>query len=288
MNRLDDTELARRELRRIAERELPGARQVADHSWSNGESVVIEFADAGGIGWIGKWNRHRAVHDREVTALRDWAPQLGPGRAPRLRFADDDAMIMITDRLPGTAGTADCPDAYRQAGALTRALHELAPAGVESDHAERLAGEARAWLTEQPDAFGSEDVDFINATIGAISGLPAPRIGSIHNDNQPRNWIIADDGTLGMIDFGRAQIDLYVRDFERMVFAEWRDRPDLSAAFFDGYGRTLSADERALINCRGAYQALGTVVWSRRHGDPDYERHGRDLFGQVRRELTGR
>jgi thiamine kinase-like enzyme len=193
---------------------------------------------------------------------------------------------MITDRLPGRAGTAEAPDAYRQAGALTRTLHEVVRAGTEDDHAAKLAAQSDAWLLEQPDAFGPEDVSFITAMYAELDRLPPPRIGSIHNDNQPRNWIVADDGTLAMIDFGRAEIDLYVRDFERMVFAEWRDRPDLAEAFFDGYGRSLSADEQALIMCRGAYQAHGTVVWSRRHNDPDYERHGRDILEQVRRRLS--
>ncbi len=286
MTRIDETDASRRELQRIARRELPGSSQVADLSWPNGESVVIEFADPRGGGWIGKWNRHQAVHDREVTALRDWAPRLGPGRAPTLRFADDDAKIMITDRLPGTAGTAVTPDAYRQAGALTRILHDLVPAGTEADHAAPLSGQIEDWLIEQPDAFAAGDVAFIRSMIDELARLPEPRRGSIHNDNQPRNWIVADDGTLAMIDFGRAEIDLYVRDFERMVFAEWRDRPELSAAFFEGYGHPLSADEQALILCRGAHQALGTVVWSRRHGDPDYERHGHDILDQVRRQLA--
>ncbi len=282
------TEAARRELRRIVRRELPEAREVADLSWPNGESVVIEFAEPEGAAWIGKWNRHQRVHEREVTALREWAPRLGPGRAPTLRFADDDTLIMITDRLPGRAGTADSPDAYRQAGALTRTLHDLVQDGTEADHAGQLSEQVEGWLVEEPEAFGADEVAFIRTMINEIAGLPEPRRGLIHNDNQPRNWIVADDGTLAMIDFGRAQLDLYVRDFERMVFAEWRDRPELSEAFFDGYGDPLSADERALILCRGAHQAVGTVVWSRRHGDPDYERHGRDILEQVRRQLSRR
>jgi thiamine kinase-like enzyme len=57
-----------------------------------------------------------------------------------------------------------------------------------------------------------------------------------HGDNQPRNWLVDDTGTIRLIDFGRAGIDAWIRDIDRMYFAEWAADPDLEDAFFDGYG----------------------------------------------------
>ena len=47
--------------------------------------------------------------------------------------------------------------------------------------------------------------------------------------------------------------------------AEWRARPDLRDAFFDGYGRALTdAEEQALV-CIGAVAATTTILWARAH-----------------------
>lgn len=279
---LDTHDDARSELAGFVARTLPDAVEIADHSWPNGESIVVEYRTGQGMVRVAKRHLTRRSYVRESAALRDWAPRLGPGRAPTLFDSDDDLKIIITDRLPGAAGTADTPDAYRQAGELTRILHGIDVRGTQPDQAARMSDQIEEWLRRAPGVFSPADVDFIHGLVRQADRLADPGLGSIHNDNQPRNWIVDQEGKLAMIDFGRAQIDLYLRDFERMTYAEWIDRPDFAEAFFDGYGRRLTDDDEAMITCRGAIQGMGTVIWSREHDSPEYEQHGWRILDRVR------
>lgn len=283
---MSDLDAARVRARDFVRTALPTAQEVADHSWPNGESVVLEYADPEHGPVIVKHHLVTKAYESEARALRDWTPRLGPGRAPTLITADDDSGIMITDRLPGSAGTAAGPDAYHQAGRLTADLHAIEPSGPQPDQAERMLRKVDQWLRRAPGVFADTEVDLFRSCAAAAGELPDPQAGSIHDDNQPRNWVLSPTGRLAMIDFARAKLDLYLHDFERMVFAEWTDRPELADAFFDGYGRRLSDDESAMITYRGALQGMGTVIWSREHGDPGYEQHGWRLIDRVRRALS--
>ncbi|MFC7619100.1 phosphotransferase [Microlunatus sp. GCM10028923] len=286
MTETSTLDAARDRTRDFVRQTRPGAVERADLSWPNGESVVLEYDDPEAGPVIVKHHLKASAYVSEVGALRDWAPRLGPGRAPTLVAADDEAGIMITDRLPGSAGTAATPDAYHQAGRITALLHGIEPAGTQPDQAGRMLRKIDQWLRRAPGLFGPADVDLVRSCAEAAGELPDPEAGSIHDDNQPRNWVLSPAGRLAMIDFARAKIDLYLHDVERMVFAEWVDRPELADAFFDGYGRRLTDDETALLTYRGALQAMGTVIWAREHGDSGYEQHGRRLLEQVRRTLS--
>lgn len=286
MTEISPLAAARDRTRAFVRRTRPKAVERADLSWPNGESVVLGYDDPEAGPLIVKHHLNASAYAGEVRALRDWAPRLGAGRAPTLVAADDETGIVITDRLPGSAGTAATPDAFQQAGRLTALLHGVEPAGMQPDQAGLMLRKVDLWLRRAPGLFAPADVDLIRSCAEAAGELPDPAAGSIHDDNQPRNWILSPDGRLAMIDFARAKLDVYLHDVERMVFAEWIDRPELAEAFFDGYGRRLSDDETALLTYRGALQAMGTVIWAREHGDPGYEQHGWRLLDRVRRTLS--
>jgi hypothetical protein len=130
---------------------------------------------------------------------------------------------------------------------------------------------------------GPAELDFVRAQIATMESLPTPRNCPIHNDNQPRNWLTDADGTVRVIDFGKAKRDVQLRDFERMRHQEWRGRPDLRDAFFDGYGRRLTAAEEQTLACIGAVAAVTTILWARAHADEEFERHGRRTLEHLRR-----
>lgn len=245
-----------------------------DRSWPHGESTVLEVRDAGDAPWIVKQVREPDVFTREVRALRDWAPRLGEGRAPRLLAAVASRSLIIMDRLPGRAGTAATTAQFRQAGRLIRRLHEVEPTTADPDHPRRAAANVDGWVRRVPGVLGAADLDFVRGRIRTLESMPAVRSGPIHNDNQPRNWLTDADGTVRLIDFGKAKRDVQLRDFERMQYQEWRDRPDLRAAFFDGYGRALSDGEEEALTCIGAVAAATTILWARSHGAEHFEQHG--------------
>jgi Ser/Thr protein kinase RdoA (MazF antagonist) len=248
---------------------------VRDRSWDHGEATVLEVRDAGGTPWIVKRVGRPQTFERETRALRDWAPLLGDGRAPRLEATDPERSLLVMNRLPGRACVASTTAEFRQAGRLIRRLHDAEPATPDPDYPARAGVDVDRWLHRVPGVADRADVDFVRAQIALMGSMPPALTVPVHNDNQPRNWLSDADGTVRVIDFGKARRDILVRDFERMQQAEWRDRPDLRDAFLDGYGRPLTDAEERMLACVGAVAALTTVLWGRAHGDRAFEDHGR-------------
>jgi Ser/Thr protein kinase RdoA (MazF antagonist) len=259
-----------------------------DHSWPHGEATVLEVRTADGRAWIAKQVRDPAVFAREVRALREWAPRLGPGLAPRLVAAVADRSLLVMEKLPGVAGVATTGAEYRQAGRLIRRLHDAEPATADAGCPARMAANVDGWVRRVPGVVGAAELDFVDAQLRLMASMPAARSGPFHNDNLPRNWLTDTDGTVRIIDFGKAKRDVQVRDFERMWHGEWLDRPELREAFFDGYGRGLSDAEEQMLACLGAAAAVTTILWARAHADEPFERHGRRTLELLRRRDRAR
>jgi hypothetical protein len=255
---------------------------VGDRSWDHAEAHVIEVTDARGVGWMVKHCFRSRVFERETDALRDWAPAIGAGRAPELRASDRETQTFITRRLPGTAGVAATPDAFRQAGALTRRLHDSGPVTPVPDLAASVAEQMESWLARMPGVADPADVDYARGRLRDFAKLPPTFEVRCHNDNQPRNWLVTDDGTVALIDFGRAKINVWLRDVERMYFAEWRDHPELQEAFLRGYGRELSDADIEWLRCMGIGGSIGGRLWAREHHAPAFEQHHVDMLDRIR------
>ncbi|SIO88508.1 SCP1.305, unknown, len: 296aa [Nocardiopsis sp. JB363] len=106
---------------------------------------------------------------------------------------------------------------------------------------------------------------------------PATPVVYRHGDYATRNWLWDPRRGLGVIDFAKAAPGPLVEEFVWLHGAVWLQRPDLRAAFFDGYGRELSqAEERALqlltVRLAASYLATGltqgdaALVERGRHG----------------------
>ena len=117
---------------------LPGpfaalARQVAgqitdvtDCSWERDTSAVWRLSSASGGCWYLKRHSSDRFHAREVAALRDWAPALGPGRVPELAAVDPEILVMVVTAVPGEPVPGLSLSA--RAGWLTRADLRRRPA----------------------------------------------------------------------------------------------------------------------------------------------------------------
>jgi len=226
---------------------LPGAEHVADLSWGivgttvlrmrhEGRDVVVKAGDAA--------DRHIA---RELRAHREW---LGPwhGSAPELLHGDADAKLLVTGYLPGelVEGRPEetDPGTYRQAGRLLAPLHEQA---------------------------GTVDHGYERRMRERALGHPVPT----HGDWQPRNWLVPD-GVVAVIGLGRADLRPAHTDLCRLEVQQFRGRPDLDAAFVDGYGRdprTQPGWRRELLR-----EAIATAVWAFRGGDEAFERQGHRMI----------
>jgi hypothetical protein len=258
---------------------------VCDMSWKLGDNKVVEVSDRNGRRWIAKAVLHREGYERELRGLRRWAPALGGG-APALLAADDERQLLIIASRPGrlaeeTTAETD-PAVHEQAGRLTRLLHDAEPPVMNPNAGGATARKLEVWiargsglLSEQDIEFGREEVRPL-ATFGPVPTVPC------HLDNQPRNWLVDDAGTVSLIDFGMCKQDVWVKDMRRLYVQQWVGRPDLRDAFYAGYGRTPTEADLVLLRCYLAYSALSTVVWAREHGDASFEEQGRRTLAELR------
>jgi len=259
---------------------LPAYEVVDDMSWGVLETTVLRVETPGGPRVVkagGPADHHLA---REIRAHREWTgPWVAGGRAARLIEADAEAKLLLTEYLPGRLvqddpAAAD-PATYEQAGALLAAFH--AQTSVVDDTFERRANaKSLSWL-EGPHRIVPDDVARLRALIAGWPEPPAVCVPT-HGDWQPRNWLI-DDGTLRVIDFGRADLRPPLEDFERLDSGEFVGRPDLAAAFTSGYG---SDPRRSPAWQRQRTRAgISAACWSFRFGVRELEQRGLRMIAEV-------
>jgi len=259
---------------------LPGAEVVKDHSWGLVGTTVLELRHDGAR-FIAKAGDESDQHiARELRAHRNW---LGPltlrGRAPLLAQADEAAKLLVTHYLPGDLVVGSDherhPDTYRQAGELLARLHEQF--AVEDDDFETRAKEkALDWLAK-PHRIAPEVVARLSAE---VESWPTPRVTLVptHGDWQPRNWLV-QDGTVSVIDFGRADLRPPLTDFARLAVQQFRSDSALEAAFLDGYGG--DPREPAAWHRNRVREAIGTAVWAYQVREESFERQGHRMIAEA-------
>jgi hypothetical protein len=72
-----------------------------------------------------------------------------------------------------------------------------------------------------------------------------------------------------------------VHDLVRLSHQQFVGRPELEAAFYDGYARMVGASETDLWRLEHLNQAIGTVVWANQVGDAAFEQAGRTMLERV-------
>ncbi|MEY9846150.1 L-amino acid N-acyltransferase YncA [Streptacidiphilus sp. BW17] len=260
----------------------------------HGTPVVWEVEDRNGHGWYAKRHNNRLMFDRETRAYDEFVPALGARRTARLAGRNPEGLLIVTRAVKGLPLSVAQLDpvlereAYRQAGVLAARLHGQHPpedavhAPTPWDVQRRRALDLALDL-----ALPAEDV----AVLAAATAAPPPvlPVAVCHGDYSPRNWLVerADAGLrLRVIDFERTSVEEPVRhDLMRVLYQLTPGRPALREAFFDGYGRTLSAEEESA--CRGwaAIDCPSALKWAREHQDKEilaYARTALDLLRSPR------
>lgn len=246
---------------------------VSEHGWGLVDTVVLRVRSQGRdltVKAAGATNHHIG---RELDAHERWTgPLLVGDRSPRLLHADRDANVLVATWLPGELaqdGPAQHdPQVHRQAGELLARLHgqvSRVDDGWESAQRTRLL----TWLG-RAHRIPQEQEEQVRQL---VAGWPdeATRVVPTHGDYQPRNWLW-DDGTVRVIDFGRAAWRPAMTDLARLATQEWVGRPELEDAFLAGYGpdpREAGAWARMLVA-----EAVGTAAWAHQVGDEPFEAQG--------------
>ncbi|GAA4122324.1 hypothetical protein GCM10022415_26240 [Knoellia locipacati] len=252
---------------------LPGAQVVRDHSWGLTSTVVLEVAvdDRTYAVKAAAPDDHHLVH--ELRAHAQWLePWTSVGAGPILRFGDESARILVTEWVPGSlvqgSGAEGETETYRQAGALLARMHGQS-AVEDPGHEGRETARMLAWL-DRPHGIPGDQVERVRAEVERWPDDVAVLVPT-HGDWQPRNWVV-DDGTVRVIDLGRADLRPAYTDWARLAVQQFVGRPDLERAFVEGYGsdpREPRAWRRQLLR-----EAVSTAAWAHQVGDEGFEAQG--------------
>lgn len=264
----------------LVESFLSSPSLVKDHSWGLVDTVVLHVASHSGDAIVkagGTSNHHL---EREISAHEGYtAPLLAVGGAAKLIGASRDANVLVTEYLPGHlvegAAAEFEPDTYVQAGRLLRRFHDQA-ASSDSDFERAMTEGILAWLdTDHRIAPAAERA----ARRILTDYRPEPvTVVPTHGDWQPRNWLV-HDGSVTVIDYGRFGFRPAASDLCRLAAQQWREDPELEAAFLRGYG----ADPRdpTLWPMLQLREALGVAVWAYQVGAKEFEAQGHRMLDEA-------
>jgi aminoglycoside phosphotransferase len=253
---------------------------VADRSWPHGVSTVIEVRSVNGKSMIVKSPADVAKFDAELHAYVRWAPVL-VGHVPELIASDRSRRLLIVSKLRGEIGDLSVAT-FREAGRLLRLLHGAEPPTPIVGFADSCRARFDTWMQRaRPGVLSGAEVDFVDQKVARLDGLPDPEGVPCHRDWQPRNWLTASDATVSVIDFGNSRVGHWFQDFERMWWTEWRTNPGLGRAFFEGYGRELSAVDREQLRATSILWLFTTIVWADEVGDAPFGDHARARLGDA-------
>jgi tRNA A-37 threonylcarbamoyl transferase component Bud32 len=250
---------------------------VADHSWPLQDTTVLQVRahsdDADHLVKASPTSHHIG---REIAAYQDFLSHLDLP-APRLEHADPDAGILVTTYLPGgivQGSPAEAnPETYRQAGQILGRLQ--VPGEWSEDYVARLVASTRRRAQEAAGLVPAAQLIEIEGRL-RVRGRPV-RLHLTHGDFHPRNWLI-HDGSVAVIDFGRAAQRSWVSDLTRLRTQQFVGHPELEEAFMAGLGRPLTTDDADLLALETLHEALGIVTWSHRVGDTPFEDRGRAVI----------
>jgi Ser/Thr protein kinase RdoA (MazF antagonist) len=248
-----------------------------------------------------KTHRDRSHWENEVHAYEQWAPAFDDFAPRLLAVHAEEPMALLISELPGTVleGVELTPTqaqaVWRAAGQALAGLHSL-PAGEYFGSCRRdgaCAGspvyDARQYVSSKIEeqverglrgAYLSEDeLAVVHVACALLPAFDGERPAPCHRDYCPANWLVNPNGVwTGVIDFEFSGWDVRAADFTRYPNWDWIARPELSEAFFEGYGRRFTpAEEQQRLVAHVQY-ALDAVVWGMENSYFGFAADGRQAF----------
>jgi aminoglycoside phosphotransferase len=278
---------------------------MSDHSKAHGDHESSTCRLSASIGYCYLKVHQTLSHwHNEVHAYEQWAGAFGD-HAPRLlAVRDESPLALVVTELPGRVvehmllPRSQEQAIWQAAGAALITLHDLemgncfGPCFRDGSCAEAYSKNAEEYVSrrfkQQVDqatrgGYISEDeLSTIQAVYELIPAFEGERPLPCHRDYCAANWLASQQGAwMGVIDFEFAYWDVRVADFSRDPEWSWIRRPDLVAAFFEGYDRSLTpAEEQQLLVAHTEY-ALSAILWGRDYAFYGFEQEGRESLAHI-------
>jgi aminoglycoside phosphotransferase len=254
---------------------------LRQHSRHKRDQAVLEVLTADGERIFAKQVRQERHWTAERRAYRNWTLALR-GRTPRLLAANRPMQSLLLSSVPGSQPHLFDLVAHREAGHVLRMIHESRPprrggppVGV------RVAQKLEFTLSRTSGLLRDDETRFAREQAGQLGSSPLRDRVPCHGDYRPHNWIVDDDGVLRVIDFGEARWHVPVFDLTRLSFGVWWDRPDLYAAFLEGYGREPDDAERHFVRLHLVITGVVAIAYAREHGLGAREAFARERLRQL-------
>ena len=296
-----------------------GFAVCGEQSHGHGEGRIWKLQETdGAICWL---KAHRRPHKwaQEAAFYHEFLPFAPPdfrAQTPRLLAQtgeNETFRALLLSGLPGvpletTAHLSPETErtAWQKAGRYLAAFHALPLPGAAQFGAIQRSGGVRphppstsasAFITLDlqnaltPPANGTSALqpderalgERIMAEAGAAFADDPPVL--CQRDFGPRNWIVdAQTGAwIGVLDFEHTRRDVRVSDFAKLYDGPFAARPDLEAAFWQGYGPWPDTEENFAAQLRlvRITQALSQIKWARAHSDAAFEAQGHDALTRL-------
>jgi hypothetical protein len=271
------------------------ADQTRDHPGKR--TGALRLRTAGGVCYV-KILRDRARWESEVHGYEQWAPAFGNFAPKLLAVREIEPLAVVISELPGkimegTSFSVEQEHAiWRDAGHKLAALHDsgtgecFGPCRRDGACLGRPVRDAVEYVSAEFEnlierglrigCLDDKELAIVRAARKRIPAFAGERPVACHRDYGPANWMVGADGNwTGVIDFEFAYWDVRVADFTRYPGWEWISRPDLIAAFFEGYGRALSGAEEQQCLVGHVLYALGAIVWGEENDYHGFAAEGR-------------
>jgi hypothetical protein len=183
------------------------------------------------------------------------------------------AVVTMVGNLAGLHPFLE-PQGARAVWLTMHAPERPAAAAMAADKIKRHLDGARPYLADG-------DEDLVLALARAYADLPKPTLVPTHGDLQYRNVLLDGDGEPLLFDFERSEYNTATRDMVRLCDT-WTGRPDLRAAFLDGYGRVLTPAEELRLDCEAAFDAVSGIAYGTSHDDPEVTERGHRTLRRLR------
>ena len=286
-------------------RVLGPVKVISDHTKMHGghESSTCRLHVPLGFCYL-KVHQTASHWHNEVHAYERWAGAFGD-LAPRLlAVRDETPLALVISELPGeiVERTQLSPSkeraVWRAAGAALVALHDLGtgeyygPGLRNGTPVEALAQNAtecvsRRFKTQMERAvrgayITDDELATIQAAYELIPAFEGEHPVPCHRDYCAANWLVSEEGTwAGVIDFEFAHWDVRVADFSRDPNWSWILRPDLTDAFFEGYGHGLTCTEEQQLLVAHTEYAHSAILWGHDHAFYGFEQEGRNALAHL-------
>lgn len=261
---------------------------TGDYSWGITDTRVLHVRAAAGEFIVkagGPDNHHLG---REMRAFRSHTTELTAlGLAAPLIGAEERHNVLVLGYLEGRLAEGSPaetdPSVHEQAGRILRLLHS-GGARHDSSAAQDAIRRSFRWLSGRhrisPARQRAARQVLATHRPGLVTVVPC------HGDWQPRNWLVHED-QVRVIDFGRFDWRPPETDFARLAAQQWRNRPDLEAAFFRGYGPDPRAANPAAWRLTMLHEAIATAAWAFQVGAEGFEGQGHRMLEEALTLFTG-